>query len=531
MPKFRIAGVNEKAKGIYYEFDSDDRPLGEGGMGKVYKGNCVNERSGQSYVVAVKFLKEEAANNPYVVEKARREAEMPFTHDNLIKMYGFVVTEEKTPYDFRPIRHYHVVSELLMGISLADLLAGRLVDQEGKYMLYAETLYKEYQQAPERFAIKIIKRVLSGLMCMHDAGYIHRDIDPSNVMITSDGKIKLIDYGIAKKMNALTTSDKHMTQAGEFVGKPEFAAPELILGAINEQNQTTDIYAVGILLFQCIVGRLPFEGERLDIIQKQLNQQPPLNLVKNKELRKIIKCAMQKKRADRFQSSAEFRVELDKLRFDDDSNPVPIKKYIIGAVAALVLIVGGVVLFNAIDPDEPKPVINDDTIPKPILISTPVPKKITVCDATALLHDAATAEKGYSELQKLAETNSEAAYILSRIHFKNMGKTQKAREEKLPDSILNFQQNLQDASITFVNADKAHDLLKKAVELDETNIYAQYELGLDYYLANGRTDAVKEPKFSEAKKCFDSVIQSKKDPVLTGKAKGYIQTIEKNKLK
>ena len=144
---------------MYYEFDSDDRPLGEGGMGKVYKGNRVDERSGQSCVGAVKFLKEEAANNPYIVEKARREAEMFFKHDNLVEMFGFVETENKSPYDYKPIRHYHVVSEMLVGVSLSDLFAGRLVDQWGNLSPYAQILYREYQQEPERFAIKIIKNV------------------------------------------------------------------------------------------------------------------------------------------------------------------------------------------------------------------------------------------------------------------------------------------------------------------------------------------------------------------------------------
>ena len=123
---------------------------------------------------------------------------------------------------------------------------------------------------------------------MHDAGYIHRDIDPTNIMITTDGHIKLIDFGIAKKFTTLTNHDKHLTQAGQFVGKPEYAAPELVLGAINEQSQTTDLYAVGILLFQCIVGHVPFQGDRADILQKQLHSPLPLKLIKNRDLRAII---------------------------------------------------------------------------------------------------------------------------------------------------------------------------------------------------------------------------------------------------
>ena len=517
MPKFRIAGAKEKAAGIYYEFDSDDRPLGEGGMGKVYKGFCVNERSGQSYVVAVKFLKEDAANNPYVVEKARREAELRFKHVNLIEMYGFVETEQHTPYDYKPIHHFHVVSELLIGVSLSDLLAGRLLDQQGNFMPYAETLYKEYRQEPERFAVKIIKNVLSGLMCMHDAGYIHRDIDPSNVMITSDGKIKLIDYGIAKQINSLTTNDKHMTKAGEFVGKPEYAAPELILGEINEQNQTTDIYAVGILLFQCIVGHLPFEGDRTKIIQMQLQKQPPLHLIKNKKLRKIIKRAMEKDRADRFQSSAEFRVALDGIVLDDGTKPV--WKYIISATAAVVVITVGIVVYNILS--SPPPPSTD-----PIAVVDTIKEKNkeinSICEATALLDDKETAKEGYDALCKLSEKDSEAAFVLSRIRFDDYDEDE---EEKLPDSIVSFQRMLKSIDVSVINNNIAHDLLEQAVKLDKSNFYAQCELGLDYYHGKNRVPKLESPNFDKAAECFLEVIKNNKGSECSSKSSEMVNRI------
>ena len=265
MALYRIQGKAEKQKGIYYEFDSGDEPLGEGGMGKVYKGRCIDEVTGKSRFVAVKFMFSDLP--PYAIEKARREAAIHFRHDNLIEMLGFIETESKTVLG-EPLHHYHVVSELLEGVSLDKMFEGKLTDQQGHYVPYAEKLYKDYQQDVNHFAVVLIKSILSGLMAMHDAGYIHRDIDPTNIMITTDGHIKLIDFGIAKKMNSLTSHDKHLTQAGQFIGKPEYASPELVLGAISEQNQTTDIYAVGILLFQCIVGHVPFEGDRSDVLQK-----------------------------------------------------------------------------------------------------------------------------------------------------------------------------------------------------------------------------------------------------------------------
>ena len=84
MSKYKIQGVAEKRNGIYYEFDTDDMPLGTGGMGKVFKGCCVNENTGAVRNVAIKFIYDDAASNPYVIEKARREAAIHFRHENLV---------------------------------------------------------------------------------------------------------------------------------------------------------------------------------------------------------------------------------------------------------------------------------------------------------------------------------------------------------------------------------------------------------------------------------------------------------------
>ena len=122
---------------------------------------------------------------------------------------------------------------------------------------------------------------------MHDAGYIHRDIDPTNIMLTNDVRIKIIDLGIAKKVNDLGSTDKAMTVSGIFIGKPEYAAPELVLGDIKHQNATTDIYAVGILLYQCIVGQVPFKGPHHEVLEMQLRKKLPLHNIKNQKSNSI----------------------------------------------------------------------------------------------------------------------------------------------------------------------------------------------------------------------------------------------------
>ena len=79
------------------------------------------------------------------------------------------------------------------------------------------------------FAIFIVKNILSGIMALHDKGYIHRDLDPSNIMITADRKVKIIDFGIAKKLDSLNTQDQQLTNTGQFVGKAAYGAPEILL--------------------------------------------------------------------------------------------------------------------------------------------------------------------------------------------------------------------------------------------------------------------------------------------------------------
>ncbi|UVQ21886.1 protein kinase [Bacteroides thetaiotaomicron] len=205
MAIIRLQSDIERQKRLYYEFDSSDKPLGEGGMGKVYKGRCVDERTGMYKEVAIKFMFSDLPE--HAIERARREASIRLRNDNLVEMLGFIETTEKNVMG-EGMKRYHVVSELLEGVMLDDMLQGKTTDQDGNPIPFAEKLYREYQSNPFQFAVTVIRSILSGLMALHDAGYIHRDIDPTNIMVTKKGHIKLIDFGIAKPINTLTTHDK-----------------------------------------------------------------------------------------------------------------------------------------------------------------------------------------------------------------------------------------------------------------------------------------------------------------------------------
>jgi serine/threonine-protein kinase len=530
MSVYKIQGKAEKAKGIYYEFDSADKPLGEGGMGKVYKGRCVNEKTGAVRNVAVKFMYSDLPQ--YAIEKARREAAIQFKHENLVEMLGFIETESKSVLG-EPEHHYHVVSELLVGVSLDQMFQGNLTDQQGHFVPYAEKLYKDYQQDVNHFAVFLVKNILSGLMTMHDNGYIHRDIDPTNIMITADGRIKLIDFGIAKKMNNLTTGDKHLTQAGQFVGKPEYAAPELVLGAINEQNQTTDIYAVGILLFQCIVGHVPFEGDRSDILQKQIHKPLPLGLIKHKGLRRVIATATEKQRAKRFQSAAEFRVALDRIDANAGGDGEWLKKmsYVVGAAAVTgVLVFGSIWLLNhkASAPQSvPAPTVVQTApeVPAPTAASEPVQApEMSYSSAVKALAATRTQSDGLKALKKLSdEGDASASYLLSRVYFRG-----KADDESyyVPDSIRRIISGLD----VVTNDRSAHQFLELAVQQDPTYYPALYDLACDYWKADQRTSAVSMRDGDKAEEYFlqaQRLAHESHDEVYCRKIDGYLDAIKR----
>ena len=351
MAIIRLQTEAEKRKGIFYQFDTEEPPIGEGGMGKVCKGLCVNEHNGSTRPVAIKFMYDDLPSSAY--ERARREAEIQLRNDNLVEMLGFIETQDSVVGgEIR--KHYHVVSELLTGVSLADILEGKTKDRNGEDVPFAVKMLQDYQNDSEHFAQIVVINVLSGLMALHDAGYIHRDIDPSNIMLTDDGHIKLIDFGIAKQMNTLTTSDKSLTVAGKFMGKPEYAAPELALGDISHQNQTTDIYAVGILLYQCIIGHTPFEGARHEILEMQLKAKLPLGKIKNKALKNIIATACEKKQELRYQTSSQMRVALETMNGVRQAMTSKKKYSIMAAAIVIVIFLSGIALVVKFKQDEAK---------------------------------------------------------------------------------------------------------------------------------------------------------------------------------
>lgn len=478
MASIRIQGENERQKGIYYEYDPSEAPLGEGGMGKVYKGWCCSETTNQRREVAIKFLYSDLPS--HVIARARREAAVQLRNDNLVEMFGFVEINAKDELG-QPIVRYHVISEYLHGATLDKLLSGNVCDSKGNVIPFAQELYGKFLNNSYSFALTIVRSLLSGLMALHDAGYIHRDIDPSNIMITSDGKIKLIDFGIAKKLSGNNTKESSYTVDGQFIGKPKYAAPELVRGLVDSQNQTTDIYAVGILLYQLLTGKVPFDGEMAEVLEMQLNKKMPLHNVKQKQIKEVIKTASQKKRSLRYQSAAEFRVAIDKLvPLQYPARTIDIKTISIIAGSAAVFI--GVVFLgiNALNNKGDYTDIQKETTlvaeTKPAIQETqqPVANTNSYQKAVTLLSNKSTANEGFEMLKSLAEAKDyQSAFLLSRLYFYS---NESAKIGSFSDSIARFRNNL---GIEAQNSE-AHRLLKNAVSINSTDYKSLYELGCDY---------------------------------------------------
>lgn len=364
----KLQGEVEKRYGIYYEYDIDAKPLGEGGMGRVFKGFRVVERTGERMPVAIKAIYENIPER--VIERARREASIQLDNDNLIHMYGFVEVVTPGSGTIKNKVHYHVIMELLIGVTLESLMNGVTGDQNGMQIPFATELYGQYTHHRDAAVIRIMKAVLSGLMALHDKGYIHRDVDPSNIMITVDGKIKLIDFGICKQIVSLESQDKALTAAGVFMGKVNYAAPELVLGDVKNQNYTTDIYAMGILLYQLCSGHLPFSGTDQDVLVANLRKPLPMKDIHRNDLKKIIRKATDKIQSKRYASVAELRVDIEHLLVDA-SRPV-INKHTVAIIASAIsvcaLVVIGVILFSR--KDEP---LLPETLPNELKVVKNIP--------------------------------------------------------------------------------------------------------------------------------------------------------------
>jgi serine/threonine-protein kinase len=249
--------------------------LGIGGMGTVYKAVDMELQE----PVAIKTLKPEAlSKDPSALERFKGEIRLArrISHRNVVRTHDLGDVDGM----------YFISMEYVEGKTLKDLVKSR-------------------KRLPVSATLTIGKQLLRALEVAHEQGVIHRDIKSQNMVVTADGVLKVMDFGIAR----LAQRSEGLTQAGMVVGTPEYMAPEQLLG--DDIDARADLYSAGVVLYECLTGAVPFTAESaITLITKVLEETPRAPRDVNPEipaaLAELVMRALDKDANRRPQSATEF---------------------------------------------------------------------------------------------------------------------------------------------------------------------------------------------------------------------------------
>ena len=246
--------------------------LGEGGMGVVY----LAEDTKLKRQVAIKFLPHYISANEAERKRFEIEAQAAasLNHPNISTIYAIENSDSEV----------FIVMEYIAGIELKDKIKSGSI--------------------PTNEAINIAKQIAEGLEAAHKNGIVHRDIKSQNIMITNDGKVKIMDFGLAK-----VKGDTQITKIGSTVGTAAYMSPEQAKG--EELDEQTDIWSFGVVIYEMLTGKLPFKGDYDQaVIYSILNEEIELNIDVANELKIIMKKALAKKKENRYKSVEEILSDL-----------------------------------------------------------------------------------------------------------------------------------------------------------------------------------------------------------------------------
>ncbi|MGL4570959.1 MAG: Stk1 family PASTA domain-containing Ser/Thr kinase [Clostridium sp.] len=260
--------------------------IGEGGMAVVYKARC----NKLNRFVAVKILKDEYSDNEEIVKKFKKEATAiaKLSDNNIVNVLD-VGTEGDINY---------IVMELVEGKTLKEVIG-------------------QFGNLNYDTAITIANQVAKALDCAHKNNIIHRDIKPQNILVTEEGLVKVTDFGIAKSSDSAT-----LTNTSTILGSAHYFSPEQAKGAFIDER--TDIYSLGIVMYEMVTGKLPFEADSpVTIALKHLQEEvvPPkeLNNRVPESLNKVILKCMEKDADNRYQNVKELIADLQKIKANPDT--------------------------------------------------------------------------------------------------------------------------------------------------------------------------------------------------------------------
>ncbi|HEU0285940.1 MAG TPA: Stk1 family PASTA domain-containing Ser/Thr kinase, partial [Nocardioidaceae bacterium] len=260
--------------------------IGRGGMADVRAGRDL--RLGRT--VAIKRLRTDLASDPTFQARFRREAQSAasLNHPSIVAVYD---TAEESDNEGHLLPY--IVMEYVEGRTLREVL------REGRKIL------------PER-ALEITADVLSALDYSHRAGIVHRDIKPANVMLTPNGQVKVMDFGIAR---AVADSSATMTQTAAVLGTAQYLSPEQARG--EPVDARSDIYSTGCLLYELLTGRPPLIGDSpVSVAYQHVRETPERPSLYNPEVTDdvdaIVAKALTKRIENRYQSAAEMRADIER---------------------------------------------------------------------------------------------------------------------------------------------------------------------------------------------------------------------------